>query len=122
MSGPPPGTRVLIVEDETIIALLAEEMVEDMGCVVAATASTLAEALDASALQDFAVAMLDINLHGQMSLPVAERLRAAGKPFVFTTGYGGAIAGAAFPGTIIIHKPYDAAMLAEAIGRALAGG
>lgn len=118
----PPGTRVLIVEDETIIAMTAEDMIEDLGCTVAATAGTLAQALDQVEAGGFDVAMLDINLNGELSLPVAERLRAAGTPFLFTTGYGSTGPGTAFTDAEVVRKPYRAADLAAALSRVLTPG
>lgn len=117
MIAPPAGTRVLIVEDEPIIAMTAEDIVEDMGCTVAGSAASLAEALALAARGAFDIAMLDINLNGEMSLPVAALLRDAGVPFVFTTGYGSAASIGDFPGTEILKKPYGARDLAAALAR-----
>lgn len=115
MSRPLDGVRVLIVEDETIIAMTAEDMIEDMGGIVAGTAASLAEALAVAPRDDFDVAMLDINLNGEMSLPIADMLVAARRPFVFTTGYGSAGPGDRFAGIPVLKKPYDADALARAI-------
>lgn len=111
------GTRVLIVEDEPIIAMTAEDIVEDLGCVVAGSAATAAEAAVLAAAGGFDVAMLDINLNGETSLAVAAALRDAGTPFVFTTGYGSTGPGAAFPGVEVVKKPYCAVDLAAALAR-----
>jgi len=116
---PPPGTRVLIVEDETIIAMTAEDMVEELGCVVAGVAETFEAAMAAAIAGGFAVAMLDVNLNGVMSLDVAERLRVAGTPFLFTTGYGRAGLDERFADAIVVHKPYNVAVLGDAISRAI---
>ena len=112
------GVRVLLVEDEAIIAMTAEDMLEELGCVTAATAATLPEALDAVG-GAFDVALLDINLNGRESLPVAARLRELGRPFVFTTGYGAAGSGADFCDVPLVTKPYQIADLEAAIRRAL---
>jgi len=82
------GLRVLVVEDEAMIAMLAEDMLEMAGCELAGVASTLAEGLAAAERDDFDVAMLDMNLDGDHSTPIADRLQARGKAFIFTTGYG----------------------------------
>ncbi len=110
------GVRVLLVEDEAIIAMTAEDMLAELGCVVVATAATLAEALDAADRDDFDLCLLDINLNGVESLPVADRLREAGRPFVFTTGYGTAAA----KGAPVVAKPYRLSDLEEAMLTALA--
>jgi CheY-like chemotaxis protein len=81
--------RVLVVEDEGLIALMLEDMIEDMGCDVAYSAGSVAQALawiERDGRTD--VALLDVNLGGETVFPVAEALRARGIPFVFATGYG----------------------------------
>jgi CheY-like chemotaxis protein len=109
------GVRVLLVEDEPIIAMTAEDMLEELGCIVVETVATLAEALEAVARADFDVVLLDINLNGTESLPVADRLREAGRPFVVTTGYGSPAAG----GAPVVAKPYRLRDLEAAIEEAL---
>ncbi|HEY0150265.1 MAG TPA: response regulator [Allosphingosinicella sp.] len=113
------GVSVLLVEDEAIIAMTAEDMLEELGCTLAATASTLEEALARAEEQAFDVALLDINLNGEQSLPVAALLRARGTPFVFTTGYGAAGSGADYADVPLVTKPYQIADLERAIGQAL---
>ncbi len=115
---PPPGTRVLIVEDEALIALTAEDMLLDLGCEPVATATTLADATAAVGGGGFDIVLLDINLNGIESYPVANQLRAAGQPFIFTTGYGTA-AGARYPDVPLVTKPYRTEQLGDAIARAL---
>ena len=113
------AVRVLVVEDEAIIAMTAEDMLEELGCTAVACASTLQEALAAIEAGGFEVALLDINLNGHESLPAAARLRELGRPFVFTTGYGAAGSGADFADVPLVTKPYQLADLEDAIGRAL---
>ena len=113
------GVRVLLVEDEAIIAMTAEDMLEELGCETACTASSLAEAMEAVGAVRFDVALLDINLNGAESLPVAARLRAAGLPFVFTTGYGTAGSGAEYRDVPLVTKPYQIGDLEAAIAAAL---
>jgi CheY-like chemotaxis protein len=115
---PPPGTRVLIIEDEAIVAMTAEDMIEDMGCVVTGVATTLSEALARAEAGGFDIALLDINLNGDASTPVATLLATRATPFVFTTGYGMA-PGREFAGTPLVAKPYRADQLGLAIARAL---
>jgi CheY-like chemotaxis protein len=113
------GVRVLLVEDEAIIAMTAEDMLEELGCATVASASTLSEALAAAEIGGFDVALLDINLNGVNSLPVAERLCEAGRPFVFTTGYGAAGRGSAYEDVPLVTKPYQIGELEVAIRAAL---
>ena len=114
------GTGVLLVEDEAIIAMTAEDMLEELGCTTVATASTLGEALAAAETASFDVALLDINLNGEESLPVAARLRVLGLPFVFTTGYGAPGSSRDYDDVPLVGKPYDMNDLAAAIAAALA--
>ena len=115
------GKRVLLVEDEAIIAMTAEDMLEELGCETAAVASSLSEAMEAVGSVSFDVALLDINLNGAESLPVAARLREMGRPFVFTTGYGAAGSGDEYRDVPLVTKPYQLADLEKAIEAALAG-
>ncbi len=82
------GLDVLLVEDETVVSFLIEEMLVQFG----AAAVRHAAYLDAGfALIDAklpSVAILDVNIAGETVFPIAERLQAAGVPFVFITGYG----------------------------------
>jgi CheY-like chemotaxis protein len=80
--------RVLVVEDELMIRLLLEDMLSGLGYTVAAEATRMDEALEASKNADFDLAILDANLNGQPVSPVADALVARGTPFVFATGYG----------------------------------
>jgi CheY-like chemotaxis protein len=114
------GVRVLLVEDEPIIAMTAEDMLDALGCSVVASAATLEEALAASRAGGFDVAMLDINLNGVDSLPVGDVLKEARTPFIFTTGYG---AGGCGPhdDVPLVTKPYRLTDLQDALGRAMAG-
>jgi CheY-like chemotaxis protein len=112
------GLRVLLVEDEAIIAMTAEDMLEALGCAILTTASTLGEAMAAIECGAFDVALLDINLNGIESLPAAARLRELGLPFVFTTGYGTAGCGSGYEEVPLVTKPYQMGDLETAIRRA----
>jgi CheY-like chemotaxis protein len=113
------GRRVLLVEDERLIALLAEDMLTDLGCEVVGPAASLAEA---RALADregkLDAALLDVNLRGEPVHPLAEALRARGVAVVLVSGYADPLAGsaAALP---VVAKPYLSADLAAALTAAL---
>lgn len=114
MSAGVAGLRILLVEDEPIIAMTAEDMLEAIGCPVVATAATVEEAMAASGRDGFDVAILDINLNGETSLPVADALKAAGRPFIFTTGYGSG--GCGGHGDVpLVAKPYRLGDLERAL-------
>src|SRR3954453_16253297 len=113
------GVRILLVEDEPIIAMTAEDMLEAIRCHVVASAATLSEALAAAEQDGFDIALLDINLNGVDSYPVAARLRADGRPFIFTTGYGPSGRDPAYGDVPLVTKPYQLADLEAAIASAL---
>jgi CheY-like chemotaxis protein len=101
------GVRVLIVEDEPLVAIMLEEMLEELGANVAANAMRLEEALLLAADCDFDAAVLDVNLSGARSYPVADKLRERGIPFVFATGYGSSVLAGSYEADRLIHKPYS---------------
>lgn len=104
------GRRVLIVEDEPLIAALVAEYLEDFGCTVIATAGRVDQALaDARAL-DLTLAVLDLNLAGTSSAPVGEVLLERGIPFVIATGADTQGVDATFAKVPKLAKPfaYDA--------------
>ena len=82
------GVRVLVVEDEYLVAILIEEILQSAGCVVMGPVPRLPEALDAVDHEDYDVAVLDVNLAGERINPVADALSERNVPFLFVTGYG----------------------------------
>jgi len=114
------GASVLLVEDNMLIALEAEDMLRLLGAAEVAVASTLTEADRLLARQDFQFAMLDINVGRGTSFDLATRLNTAGTPFIFASGYGETLALQRRGGDeIVIQKPYERDHLARAIERAL---
>jgi CheY-like chemotaxis protein len=112
--------RILVVEDEMTIALLMEDMLADLGHDVAALAMRLPQALDLAKTADVNFAVLDVNLDGRLSFPVADALRERGVPFVFVTGYGSAGLEPPYNAWRVIKKPFDSATLRRAIESAAA--
>jgi hypothetical protein len=84
--GPPDSLCVLVVEDESLIAMLIEDALAELNCTVVAVASSLRDALDKASSMDFDVAIFDVNLNGSPSYPIAELLVRRGIPFIFSTG------------------------------------
>ena len=80
------GVRVLVVEDEYLVAVLIQEILETAGCVVSGPIPRLPEALDAVDHDDYDAAVLDVNLAGERVDPVAQALSRRNVPFVFVTG------------------------------------
>jgi len=117
------GLRVLIVEDETLVAMLLEDMLADHGCVVAGAATRMPQALEmiGDETLDIQAAVLDVNLAGEPSFPLAERLAAKGVPFVFATGYGAGGLPEAWRDRPTLHKPFShedvGRLLKAAVGR-----
>ncbi|WP_347137939.1 HWE histidine kinase domain-containing protein [Paracoccus sp. SSK6] len=100
--------RVLLVEDQTLIAMSLEAELLDHGLQVCGRAATVAAALAMIDRDPPDLAVLDVNLAQEDSLPVAERLQGQGIPFVFATGYGADFGiPARFSGTPIASKPYQ---------------
>lgn len=117
------GLRLLVVEDETLVAMMLEVMLDSMGCVVVGVAGTLSKGL--ALASDEAVpldgAILDVNLGGETVYPVAERLAARDVPFIFCTGYGLAGLAADFAHVPTLAKPYQAEDLGNLLARTVAG-
>jgi len=101
------GKRVLVVEDELLVALLVEDMLSDMGCIVVGPFARMRDALNAANTQTFDLALLDVNIAGEMVFPVAYALEARGVPFLFVTGYGQAALPKDRPGWEACPKPFQ---------------
>ena len=113
--------RALVVEDEVLIAVLVEEMLQDLDCEVAALSTHLDEALRLAETAVFDFAVLDINLHGLKSFPVADALASRGVPFLFATGYGANALPDRHGTAVILQKPFSLEELRDALGRLLTG-
>ena len=111
---------VLLVEDNMIIALDAEDVLMDAGADSVAVCSSVREARQAMAATQFRIALLDVNLGNETSEPVAHDLQEAGTPFIFATGYGdSSVLSSKFPSVPVLKKPYNQADLLAAISKAL---
>ena len=114
-----PDRRVLVVEDDAMIAMMIEDMLADLGCLVVGPATSLSGALAlAGGEAPFDVAILDVNLGGEPVFPVADVLRARGAPMIFSTGYGEGGLREADKGCAVLHKPFRASELIAALGAA----
>jgi CheY-like chemotaxis protein len=114
------GRRVLVIEDESMVMMLLQDMLEDIGCEVVDSASRLGEALAKAKSLTFDVAILDINLDGERTFPIAEVLAERGVRFVFATGYGVANLPPGLSGRPILQKPFQQQELERALRAALA--
>jgi CheY-like chemotaxis protein len=116
------GRRVLVVEDEMMIAMLVEDMLEELGCAVIGPAHALDAALQLAETESrIDAALLDVNLAGKPVFPVADALRLKGVPAIFSTGYGDAGLREADKGAPVLQKPFRAGDLARALHEALGG-
>lgn len=113
------GKRALLVEDEGVVALLIESMLTDLGYEVLGPVPRLAKALDFARNETFDIGVLDVNLNGTPSFPVADVLIEKGVPFVFATGYGTPGIPAYLKDQSILQKPFKPKQLADAINTAL---
>jgi DNA-binding response OmpR family regulator len=120
--GAPPkasGVRVLVMEDDFLLSLALEQDLQDQGHTVVGPYPTIDAARAAAARETFDVALLDINMGGRFSFPVAEAVRARGIPLMFLTGYNRSIIPAQYGDVPHIPKPYDPALLTAEIMRLL---
>jgi two-component sensor histidine kinase len=118
---PANGTRIMIVEDEFLLALELEEHLRSSGFQTIGPFNNLTRAAKAAGYEQVDVAVLDANLNGEMVYPVADVLGARGIPFILVTGYATADLPERFRALPRIAKPYDPATLTREIKKALAG-
>jgi len=109
------GLRVLVVEDEAMIAMLIEDMLTELGCTPVGPASNLPQAFAAIHGETFEAAILDVNLNGERTLPVAEELRSRKLPFLFATGYGAPGIEGGFKEQATLTKPFTQSDLETAL-------
>lgn len=112
--------RVLVVEDEPLVAMFVEDILTDIGHEVGAVLSRLEEALDAARTGTFDFAIIDVNLDGTPSYPIAEVLKERGIPFVFATGYGANGLDPKFAGAPVLSKPFAIADFQKLLPQAAA--
>jgi two-component system, response regulator PdtaR len=99
--------RILVVEDEFLLACSLEETLAGYGYDVLGPFSSLAKATEAARSVAFDAALLDVNLSGEMVYPLADELAAKGVPIVFLSGYGFGIIPKRFAGHPQLSKPSD---------------
>lgn len=107
--------RILLVEDEVIIALAIEDMLVNLGCEVVGPAYSLTAGQELAASESLDAAVLDINLGGESSDPIARTLQRRHVPFCFSTGYGSSAVPSGFEDRPILQKPYTLQSLARAL-------
>jgi DNA-binding response OmpR family regulator len=115
------GRRILLVEDEMLVAMLVETALEDEDCTVVGPFGALGEALEAARGEALDLAVLDINLAGEKVFPVAEVLAGRGVPFLLLSGYGDGGLPSDRRHWPICAKPFDLHDLVSTLARLLAG-
>lgn len=108
------GCRVLLVEDESLVAMMAEDYLADLGCDVV-LAMRLEAALKLAREADLHAAVLDVNLGEGSSYPIAQVLRERNIPFLFATGYGANGVNSAYRGIPVLQKPYGSEDLSRVL-------
>lgn len=113
------GLRVLVLEDELLIAMDVEQLCRDHGATDIVIHNNLAEAArDTTA---FDAAVVDVSLGLESALPFADSLRERGVPFIFASGYTDrSVISTAFPGIAVVDKPYAGDDLISALVAAIA--
>jgi two-component sensor histidine kinase/DNA-binding response OmpR family regulator len=113
--------RIMIVEDEALVAMVLEEQLQELGLSIVAICATVSEAMKAIDETSPGAAILDVNLGGQLVYPVADRLSTLGTPFVFVTGYGRESIDRRFSSAVVLEKPVERHVLGSIFGNGRAG-
>jgi len=108
------GRRILLVEDEPLVAMMMSQMIGDLGATVVGPFGTVGEAIAAGA-ENLDAAVLDINVAGELVYPLAERLATSGTPMVFLTGYDAKSVDHRFHEADVLTKPIAEADLASCL-------
>ena len=116
------GCRVLLVEDEMIVAWELEDVLSGWGCTIVGPVGRVGKALsmvDAGAID---MAVLDISLNGERSYSVADALQARGVPFVFLTGYSRSSLPSRYQSYLMLQKPFEKTELGNVLTQMRASG
>ena len=112
--------RVLVVEDELMVLLTIEDMLAELGCTSMLAAASVEHALKLVKYEDFDVALLDVNLNGTRSYPVADALAEHAVPFLFATGCANPETSNKYADAPLLNKPFRTGALGELLTRMLA--
>jgi CheY-like chemotaxis protein len=113
--------KVLVVEDEMMIALLIEDMLDEFGCKLVGPATNVPRALELVGNESIDVAVLDLNLDGKDTYEIADALQRKNVPFIFATGYGSMGLRQEYGNRPVLQKPFRARDLETALTEALNG-
>jgi len=101
------GNRIMIVEDEALVAMAARDLMTELGFSVVGPFSKMSEAISALKEGDIDAAILDVNLSGELVYPLADILATGGVPFIFATGYGAESIDRRFAKIPVLQKPIE---------------
>ena len=110
--------RILVVEDEAMISMLLEDMVLDCGGEIVGPVAKFDDALELAHKAEFGIAVLDLNLNGTLSYPIADVIRERGIPVIFATGYGANGLLDRFRDCPTLQKPFSQQDFAQAVAAA----
>jgi len=113
------GYSLLLIEDEVMIRMMVADMLEELGHNVAGEAGEISQAIKLVQSTEFDLAILDVNLNGQMSTPVADTIKESKRPFIFATGYGAAGVPDGYRDQPTLQKPFTIEKLAEIVDEVL---
>ncbi len=108
------GKRILVVEDEAVIAAMVEDMLLELGALVIGPATTIGKGLELAGDHAPDAALLDMNIRGEPVEPIATLLRERSVPIVFASGYGRA-GQVRRPHEAVLEKPFTVEQLSEAL-------
>jgi CheY-like chemotaxis protein len=106
---------ILLVEDEATVAMLIEDMLDELGYQTVASVARIGKAFELLESLDFDIAILDVNVNGELVFPLAQRLSEKGKPVVFSSGYGRGGLPAEFDHCAMLAKPFSIEDLQRAL-------
>lgn len=110
-----PEFSILVVEDDAMLSLAMEDILQKLGHRNVEFAFDLSGAMEIAGNGSFSLVFLDVDLNGELSLPVARLLRQKNIPWFFTTGFGSRFDYEDLQGAPIIRKPYSEQDIREAI-------
>ncbi|WP_407290681.1 response regulator [Stutzerimonas zhaodongensis] len=112
-------SSVLVIEDEALVGMLLEDMLQDIGCEHVELVPRFADGMKAAESGSYDLAVLDVNLDGINSFPIAERLIARSIPLIFATGYGSVGMDPRYAHVPTLQKPFFFADLERVVRQAL---
>jgi CheY-like chemotaxis protein len=111
----PKGYLVFLVEDEVMIRMMVADMLHELGYRVAGEAGRIEEAIGLLKNTEFDIAIMDVNLHGELVFPVAEAIKTRNRPFIFATGYNNSILPDEYRDRPALQKPFKIGMLGKLV-------